>query len=722
MSTSIKQLQFSPSSPCPPSSDLKDLLVARARIHPHFNQTYLKSLHSPGSESVLPPSPISTIKPSTPSSTVKVDSSSILQTPASITITEGSQYSPSCLNVDPDSETLQDIKSDRLSITSDSPNSSYSPIIIKARRTIAVDISQSLENLEIRENLETKEGCNAEPSEVHSPISLQEFLISGASPRPISPPQDMSDEMSPMKTFLGPKLTRHGDAPWSATSMSDGDSNEGGNQSDPVLHRIPSPSASLRQIPSAFSHVLTGGARRNGARGREASSSGGVLFDIVDPPVPKASEMASSSTDSAKDEDLNPSSTITAVGVSRSTSTSSNSISRPSTSVTTPSTSWSSLPSATGNSQTAKLVDDKTTRPPPTNKSVLSSSTPTQTVLPSLPLPRQSADSRRSQSVEPNSSASPLLKDQPQSSSVENFPVDAATNYPELAPRSVTPSSLSGKMPKKKKSAGFLRSLKKAVGSVTHDEIRSVSGPVGQVIRNGGADPMPAARPLPSGLTSAPVPRIRNKSFGGKLAAFAAQQQQSNLNNNGVEQLSVPLPANLHQRRNQLNPLEHQTLNLRPISMAFSAGFSAELLLQSSESEQNQFSPSLFKCDSSSGESDMSALPSPTHAFSSMSTSSVPNSNHASKSTGPKKNKQDEVNQLEIQLRSLKDEIALLKAERENYSNTFFHNEIIDQESKCEKCGCSGRCSAIKVSVLDRPRMKGSTGTPLLFTSGRDYL
>lgn len=719
MSTSIKRHQSSPSSPCPPSSDLKDLLVARARIHPHFNQTYIKSLHSPGSESVqLPPSPISTIKPSTPSSTVKLDSTNILQTPASITITEGSQYSPSFLNVDPNSETSQGIKSDRLSITSDSPNSSYSPIILKARRAITGDISKSLRNLKNQENIETNEGCNTKPSEVHSPISLREFLMSGEPPRPLSTAHNLSTELSPMKTFLGPKLTRHGDAPWSETSTGDENFNEGSNQSDHIIPHTSSPNASLRQIPFALSHVLTGGARRNGSRARQAS--GVVLFDMVDPPAPKASETASSSTDSTKNEDLNLSSSTAVLGVSRSPSESSNSITRPSTSATTPSTSWSSLPSATGNSQPAKLVEQSTSRPTPMNKAFLSSSTPAPTVLPSLPLPGPSSDSRRSQSVEPDSSAT-RSQDQPLSESVENFPVDAATNYPELAPRSVTPSSLSGKMLKKKKSAGFLRSLKKAVGSVAHDEARSVSGPVGQVVRNGGADPMPAARPLPSGLPSAPLPRTRNKSFGGKLAAFAVQQQQPNSNNNGVEQLAVPLPTNLHQRRNQANTLQPQTLNLRPISMAFSAGFSADLLLRSSELEQNQFSPSLFKCDSSSGESDMSTLPSPIQTLSSMSNSIPPKSNHSNKSTGSKKSKQDEVNQLEIQLKSLKDEIALLKAERENYLQMSLQNETTDQDSKCERCGCSGRCSATKVSVLDRPRIKGSIGTPLLFTSGRDY-
>ncbi|EGG06981.1 uncharacterized protein MELLADRAFT_86174 [Melampsora larici-populina 98AG31] len=718
MSTSNKQLQFSPSSPCPPSSDLKDLLVARARIHPHFNQTYLKSLHSPGSESVqLPPSPNPTIKPSTPSSTVKVDSTNILQTPTSIAITEGSQYSPSVLNVDPDSETLQDIQSERLSITSDSPDSSYSPIILKARRTIAVDVSKTLDNLD-QENIATNEGCNTKPSEVHSPKSLQEFLISGGSPRPISTAQDMSTELSPMKTFLGPKLTRHGDAPWSETSTGEEDSNESGSQLDHnnILPRT-SPSPSLRQIPFALSHVLTGGARRNGSRARQATDV--VLFDIVDPPVPKATETTSSSTDSTKNEDLNTSSST--LGLSRTPSESSNSITHTSTSAATPSTSWSSLPSATGNSQTAKLVEQSTGRPaqPPMNKSALSSSAPAPTALPTLPLAGPSSDSRRSQSVEPDSSAT---RSQDRSlSSLENFPVDAAFNYPELAPRSVTPSSLSGKMLKKKKSAGFLRSLKKAVGSVTHDEVRSVSGPVGQVIRNGGADPMPAARPLPSGLPSAPLPRTRNKSFGGKLAAFAVQQQQPNSNNNAVEQLAVPLPTNLHSRRNQLNPLQHQTLNLRPISMAFSAGFSADLLLQSSELQENQFSPSLFKCDSSSGDSDISTLPSPIQTLSSMSNSIPPKSNHSNKSTGSKKNKQDEVNQLEVQVKTLKDEIASLKAERENYLHISLHNESSDQDSKCEKCGCSGRCSAAKVSVLDRPRIKGSIGAPLLFTSGRDY-
>lgn len=280
MSTSIKRPQTAPSSLCRPSSNLHDLLIARARIHPHSNQTSSKSLHSSGSisnslQSPPAPCPMSTIKPPTLPYTLRLDSIStnILQTHPSITITESSQYSPSLgfLNVDPESET-EDIKSDHLSITSDSPNPSYSPIILKARHPIAGDMSRSLENLEDQEeDTETYEDYDPKPSGARRLISLQEFLNSTEPPRPISIIQDSSIESSSMKTFLGPKLTRHGDAPWSKTLTGDGDSKEGSNQSDPIIPHTSSPSPSFRQIPFALSHVLTGGARRKGSRARQTS-------------------------------------------------------------------------------------------------------------------------------------------------------------------------------------------------------------------------------------------------------------------------------------------------------------------------------------------------------------------------------------------------------------------------------------------------------------------
>ncbi|KAG0148905.1 hypothetical protein CROQUDRAFT_131629 [Cronartium quercuum f. sp. fusiforme G11] len=686
------------SAACAPSADLKELLIARARLNPHFHSTYSDLPNSPGSESFQTRSSLfSPVRPCTPSSSTQAQLTTVFETPASFAVTEGSQYSPSFVTSDPETETLHTVEVDNISVGTASVDSSYSPIILKARRTMATDTPQPSDST----HYSTQE-----------PIPPQESLIN----TPVNHDYTSTSGLGRMRTFLGPKLTRHGDVPWSEGS-GDEDSSDGTN-TDPTStgssETLAKPATPLRKLQYGFSHVSRVGV---GRRGSLARSSGVVVFDIVNPQVvlPSANpSYAITANVSDRPNKHAPSSSV--MGVPRSASGSSNSTTtQPSSTATTPSTSWSSLPSVKDASLTLTLADSVkpfTPRSQPAERAASNLTSPSQQaafVLQSVKPPSLDSVSQ-ALSTEPVSSpsASPRFQVSPHLLSSS----DAIAHHLDPANRSLTPLGLTGKLIKAKKSNGFLRTLKKAVGSVTHDEIRVVSGPVGTVVRNGGADPMPPGRPIPSPVLATPVSsRQRNRSLGEKFASLAVHQSSSG---SGQARHAV---SNLHARRGVEG--ERPTLNLRPMSMAFSAGFAAELLHAPESSGQP--SPPMSRSDSPD-ESDMSVLLSPvppsttvadyTHLPPSL-IISAPNRREISK---------EEASELERQARSLRDEIAALKAERDTYLRSFSPDESASAAQKCEKCGCTGNCSGRKTSVLDRLRMKAPIGSPLLFAGGRDYV
>lgn len=679
-------------STCSPSSDLKDLLVARARLNTHFHHSHPHSPKSPDLESIRTlSSVIPTVRPSTPASSPRRDRlTTTLHTPASFTIscrTEGSQYSPSLISSDLETETLHACEPDRLSLGSVSVGSTYSPVILKARRT-AAGLTETETPSEIRDSesldLEDQDALASALTAPQARSPSTAVMLSEERFKTFTDQDSTSPGLSQMKTFLGPKLTRHGDAPWSAASTEDcaSDSSHAPTSSHQSSSTCSVPASSsdslanhsvtFRQIPHVLSHALTGASRRHGCRG---PTHGLVVFDIVEP-VSNAHGPPSSSC--VNEQDLHhlkhfptdASHPLRAPGMHRRNSSSSNGTTSPSTNVTTPSTSYSSLASVKASylpADPAVLESEPTLVVPfqdcsdtipngqtdgfhhihaPNDLKITGQST-----IPSLPSDPASKSS---------STAHALLHPTP-----EPFPpmVPSATNHSDPVPRTVPPTNLTSKILRAKKSTGFLRSLKKAVGSVTHEEIRVVSGPVGQVVRNGGADPMPPARALPCPVLAPQPTRYRNKSLGEKIASLGSQQSGSTSAN---PRLAPPnnVPQNLLTRRGVegLRP----TLNLRPISMAFSAGFAAELLHGSDHSNRSgASSPLSSTLDSSTpGLSDRSGHPSP--ALSSPTCQFLPASQMHSAPLRHGATK-SEVSELDRQARCLRDEIASLKLERDAY-------------------------------------------------------
>lgn len=137
----------------------------------------------------------------------------------------------------------------------------------------------------------------------------------------------------------------------------------------------------------------------------------------------------------------------------------------------------------------------------------------------------------------------------------------------------------------KSKKSGFLRTLKKAVGGGGVEDVRSlVSGPVGGVIRNGGADPLPLARPLiahdpklsqhRSAPPTTPVSAVPSFAIDPPRGAVANVVDPSQLGSAGAGMLGARPDLASRPKSGLSSP----SLNLRPVSMAFSANFSADLM------------------------------------------------------------------------------------------------------------------------------------------------
>ncbi|KAA1065209.1 hypothetical protein PGT21_032578 [Puccinia graminis f. sp. tritici] len=188
---------------------------------------------------------------------------------------------------------------------------------------------------------------------------------------------------------------------------------------------------------------------------------------------------------------------------------------------------------------------------------------------------------------------------------------------------------------KLKASFGFLHNLKRAVGGVDHSlsfsfhnnsttflTTNTISLPFGTVLRNNGLDPLPHCHPLPlkpsqsspSSLNypSSLPPRLQQAEHflqpGQRLASSASNpdffdEQQYDRSPAPDQNFSIPPPNEAHRRTDEdsshplsrhhreidntlhppkspsIVPDDAPTLNLRPVSIPFAAGFSDRLLL-----------------------------------------------------------------------------------------------------------------------------------------------